>query len=133
MKIFVSLIFITLLSMQHLQSQTPYQVVEQQLEAYNNGDIDQFMAVFSTEIELWTLGEPSPRAIGHEEVRKIYAQLFEQSPELFSEVITRSVIGNKVIDYERISGRQGGELLFLVMIYEVKEGKIIRATAIREN
>jgi hypothetical protein len=114
-------------------AQTPEQVVQLQLEAYNAGDIDKFMSVFSDDIELWTLGEAQPWAKGKDAVTAIYAKLFENSPELHSEIITRTVIGNKVIDYERITGRNGGDVLYLVMIYEVRDGKIFRATAVREN
>ena len=114
-------------------SQDSTEVVEQQLKAYNARDIDAFMAVFHPEIEVWTLGAGSPTVTGWEQVKVLYADLFEQSPELHSKVLNRSVIGNKVIDYERISGRRGAEEdVFLVMIYEVVDGKIRRAWAVRE-
>lgn len=114
-------------------AQEPEKVVQLQLEAYNSRNIDSFMAVFHKDIELWTLGAESPSAVGWEKVKGIYQELFEISPELRSTVINRSIIGNKVIDYEKIQGRRGNqEDLFLVMIYEVEEGKIRRAWAVRE-
>ncbi len=128
-------LFFTILAisfMNRIFSQTPEQVVQRQLEAYNEGNIDKFMAVFSDDIELWTLGESQPWSKGHEAVKAVYANLFKNSPDLHSVVMNRSVIGNKVIDYERITGRNGGEVLYLVMIYEVRDGKIFRATAVRE-
>jgi len=125
---------LTLLLMSHVTfSQTAEQVVQQQLEAYNARDIDAFMKVFHPEIELWTLGATSPSVSGWEAVGKVYKDLFDQSPDLHSIVINRSIIGNKVIDYERIFGRKGSlEDVFLVMVYEVEEGLIRRAWAIRE-
>jgi hypothetical protein len=109
------------------------QIVQLQLEAYNARNIDSFMAVFHQDIEIWTLGADAPSAVGWEKVKGIYQELFEHSPELHSTVINRSVIGNKVLDYEKISGRKGAkEDIFLMMIYEVEEGKIRRAWAIRE-
>jgi hypothetical protein len=129
---FFAIILVTSL-MNTTFAQTPEQVVQLQLEAYNEGDIDKFMSVFSDDIELWTLGEDQPWAKGKDAVTAVYAKLFENSPELHSEIITRTVIGNKVIDYERITGRNGGNVLYLVMIYEVRDGKIFRATAVREN
>jgi hypothetical protein len=114
-------------------SQSADQIVQQQLEAYNARNIDDFMAVFHQDIEIWTLGADSPTVVGWEKVKGIYQELFLLSPELHSKVLNRSVIGNRVIDYERISGRKGSkEDLFLVMIYEVEEGKIRRAWAVRE-
>jgi len=120
-------------SMSFLFSQSAEHVVQQQLEAYNARNIDAFMAVFHADIELWTLGAAAPNAVGWEKVKTVYADLFEQSPELHSKVLNRSVIGNKVIDYEQISGRKGvKEDLFLIMVYEVKDGKIWKAWAVRE-
>ena len=119
--------------MSSIFAQSPEQVVQLQLEAYNEGDIDKFMSVFSEDIQLWTLGESQPWSKGMDSVRSVYANLFENSPNLHSVVMTRSIIGNKVIDYERITGRNGGKVLYLVMIYEVRDGKIFRATAVREN
>jgi hypothetical protein len=119
--------------MSFLFSQSAEHVVQQQLEAYNARNIDAFMAVFHADIELWTLGSAAPNSVGWEKVKTVYADLFEQSPELHSKVLNRSVIGNKVIDYEQISGRKGvKEDLFLVMVYEVKDGKIWKAWAVRE-
>jgi hypothetical protein len=125
-------IFISLFSFM-TYSQTVDQVVQQQLEAYNRRDIDEFMAVFHIDVELWTLGSEAPNAVGWEDVKKLYADLFTISPELNSTVLNRSVIGNKVIDYERISGRKGtSEDVFLIMIYEIKDGLIWKAWAVRE-
>lgn len=130
------LLFIFLLSCySYTYSQTPRSVVQKQLEAYNQHDIDAFMEVFSEDIELWTLGDTIPSVKGFAPVKKIYSDLFDRSPGLFSEVINRTTIGNKVIDYEKITGRSGNskeQTLYLIMIYEVKDGKIFRATAVRE-
>ena len=128
-------IIISVLSMNIFfsMSQSADQVVQQQLDAYNSRNIDAFMALFHSDIEIWTLGADTPSFVGWEKVKEMYWELFEQSPELHSNVLNRSVIGNRVIDYERISGRKGSsEDIFLVMIYEVEEGKIRRAWALRE-
>lgn len=108
-------------------------VVQQQLEAYNAKDIDVFMKVFSSDVAIYNFGEDKALAKGKDEVRAVYFKLFKNSPNLHSLVINRSVIGNKVIDYELISGRQGyDEMLKLVAIYEVKNELITKATFIRE-
>ena len=110
---------------------TPEAVVEAQLQAYNARDIDAFMATMHPEVELFAIGDPTPRASGAEAVRKVYAALFEKSPDLHSELVHRAVIGNRIVDHERITGRQGGEVLELVMVYEVEDGGIRRAWSIR--
>lgn len=116
------------------QNILPEQVVQVQLEAYNEGDIDKFMSVFHQEAELWNLGDEKPIAEGWENLKAIYSNLFEKSPNLHSEVINRTKIGNKIIDYEKITGRNNSnEALFLIMIYEIKDEKIYRAFSVREK
>lgn len=112
--------------------QSPREVVQDQLEAYNAKDIDAFMKVFAEDAALYRYGIDAPSAIGAKELREIYSEMFNESPDLYSEVINRTVIGNKVIDYEMITGRKGQkQALMLVMIYQVENGKILRATSVR--
>jgi len=76
----------------------------------------------------------SPLVKGKKEVRKIYQALFDASPNLFSKIIKRITFDNKVIDHESISGRMGKEeLVEMVLIYEVKDEKIIKITAIKKE
>ncbi|MGF1563948.1 MAG: nuclear transport factor 2 family protein [Flavobacteriales bacterium] len=111
----------------------PREVVQAQLDAYNAGDIDAFLAVFAEDAKLYRLGNDEPFAAGKVQLRTLYGKLFENSPDLHSEVTTRTVIGNRVIDYERITGRNGqAEPWFIVMIYEVEEGLIRRAWSLSE-
>jgi hypothetical protein len=125
--------FVCLFAIQSTFSQTADQVVQQQLEAYNARNIDSFMTCFHPDITFWTLGEDAPSAQGFEAVKTVFSELFKLSPDLHSTVLNRSVIGSKVIDYERIQGRKGVKTdVLLVMIYEVKDGKIWRAWAVRE-
>lgn len=108
-------------------------VVQQQLEAYNAKDINAFMKVFSEDVAIFNFGEATPIAKGSTDVREVYANLFQASPDLHSKVINRTVIGNKVLDYELISGRKGNDKhLLLIAIYEIRDGLIYKATFIRE-
>jgi hypothetical protein len=110
----------------------PETTVQAQLDAYNARDIDAFMATFDPAAELFVLGEAEPKAVGRDAVRAIYAELFASSPELHSELVHRSVIGARVIDHERITGRAGSDgVLELAMVYEVGLLGIRRAWAIR--
>lgn len=114
-------------------AQSPDVIVQQQLEAYNQHDLDAFMGVFHGEASVWRLGAPKPVADGFDEVKKLYEKVFADSPNLHSTVINRTIIGNTVIDYERITGRNGGDqTLYLVMVYQIEDGKIKRAYSISE-
>lgn len=118
---------------QEKDSFSPAEITEAQLIAYNNGDIDAFMEVFHQDISIWNFGEDTPRFEGHQTVWEVYATLFENSPNLNSKVVNRTIIGDKVLDYEYITGRGGDNPpFFLIMIYEIKDNKIWKATAIRE-
>jgi hypothetical protein len=131
--LFFALLFSVTLLGQAEKENTPAEIVEAQLVAYNVGDIDAFMAVFHDDISIWNFGDEKPRVEGFEQVKNIYAQLFEASPNLHSKVVNRTIIGNKVLDYEYISGRGGDKPpFFLIMVYEIKDNKIWKATAIRE-
>jgi hypothetical protein len=129
--ILIFILFITIAPMSWSQT-FPEEVVQQQLDAYNAKDIAAFMAVFSDDVVLYSLGKTEPIASGKPAVEALYKNLFEQSPTLFSTVVNRIVLGEKVIDYEHITGRNGSEeILELVMVYVVREGKIVEAYSIR--
>jgi hypothetical protein len=72
------------------------------------------------------------RIAGSVAIRDRYAAVFANSPALHSSILKRMVIGNKVIDHERITGRMGSsDALELVLIYVVQDAKINRVTTIR--
>ena len=72
-------------------------------------------------------------ASGKPAIEKLYKELFTASPNLHSTILKRIVFDNKVIDHESIVGRKGASEVFeIVMIYEVKDGKIFKMTSIRK-
>lgn len=112
---------------------TPTQVVQRQLDAYNARDIEAFVAVFADDAELFDLGNPSPTTVGKAAVRARYQGLFDASPKLHSVVLNRTAFGHVVVDLEQISGRNGSaEVMDLMMIFEVRNGLICRAHAVRQ-
>lgn len=112
---------------------TPEQTVQNNLDFYNQRDIDGFMSLLSEHVAVYSLGEHMPSVAGSEDVRAFYQALFEQSPELHSTILKRIVIGNKVIDHESITGRNGSsDVIELVLVYEVEGQQIVKITVIRE-
>ena len=133
MKYFVFLLFINLTTMNFAQNLSTEQIVQSNLEAYNNRDLQKFMSWFSEDIELYSFSEMKLVASGKPAIEKLYKELFAASPNLHSTILKRIVFDNKVIDHESIVGRKGtSDVLELVMIYEVKEGKIFKMTTIRK-
>ena len=68
---------------------TPEITVQQQVEAYNNRDIDTFCACHHPDVELFEFGNPQPFAVGRDKIRNVYTDIFQSSPKLHSHIITR--------------------------------------------
>ena len=97
--------------------------VERQLAAYNKGDIDAYMANFAEDCVVEDgLGNVTMR--GAEEMRDRYAKLFATYPNQHCEILSRTVVGNWVLDEERITGRVEGEETRCVAVYLVEDGLI---------
>ncbi|NER18511.1 hypothetical protein GWK10_14930 [Spongiivirga citrea] len=107
---------------------SPERIVQKQLDTYNNRDIDGFMSTFFEDIRLYSFPD-SLTTEGAEATRKRYQEFFEKTPNLHSEIKNRIVIGNVVIDEEFITAND--RRYSIVAIYEVENGKIIRARFIR--
>ncbi|MCF8407437.1 MAG: nuclear transport factor 2 family protein [Crocinitomicaceae bacterium] len=131
----IYLFLFCLLSINMTQSQvikTPADVVQENLDYYNQRNIEGFMSSFPDTIALYLFGKSDPVAFGKEAIRKLYKDLFDVSPKLHSTILHRIVLGDKVIDHESIKGRKGSKKRTkLVMIYEVSGDKIVRMTVIR--
>ena len=133
MKYILFFLFLNLISMNFAQNLSTEQIVQSNLEAYNNRDLQKFMSWFSEDIELYSYSEMKLVASGKPAIEKLYKELFAASPNLHSTILKRIVFDNKVIDHESIVGRKGtNDVLEIVMIYEVKEGKIFKMTTIRK-
>jgi hypothetical protein len=111
---------------------TPTDIVQHQLAAYNARDVEAFVATYSPTITI--MCHPSGQVLieGIAELRKTYDDLFANSPNLHCEIVNRIVIGNCVIDHERVTGRGDAPPFNAVVIYEVQDGLIQRAWALRE-
>ena len=97
-------------------------VVQRQLEAYNARDIDAFVAAFAPSIRIFRMPAAEPAIVGHAKFREAYTKRFA-SAGLHAEILDRIVLGNKVIDHERIRGITDG-LVEAVAVYEVVDGLI---------
>jgi hypothetical protein len=132
-RIFLYILVSLISSSSFTQETMPSEIVQKNLDAYNAGDLSEFMKSFSDSIVLYSFEKKEPIAEGKEAIRALYQKLFEASPELHSTILHRAVIGNKVIDHESITGRKGSSVpVEMVMIYEVSEEHIVRMTVVKE-
>ena len=108
-----------------MSSDSPVDVVDRQIAAYNDGDVDAFIAEFAAEAVVTGFAdEEEPMAVGEAELRELYGQQFEAvSPG--AEVLDRIALGEYVVDHERIEQDDGKEME-AIGVYRVVDGEISR-------
>lgn len=97
-------------------------VVQRQLDAYNARDLDAFAATYSSHARLYRMPSAEPFVAGQQQLRERYRERFA-SPGLHAQILARIVLGNKVIDHERVVGIRS-EPIEAVAVYEVAGGLI---------
>ncbi len=100
---------------------TPEDLVQRQLNAYNLRNIDAFLEPYADDIEIYMFPDKL-QAKGKEAMRQGYESMFQNTPNLHCELVNRMVKGNTVIDYERV--QFGDETVEAIAIYHIENGKI---------
>jgi hypothetical protein len=98
--------------------------VKRQLLAYNARDLESFLENFAADC---LIEDGTGRRImkGHKAMRASYGKMFNSSPTLCCRVVSRVVVGNYVLDEERVTGRNGSEAEgHVVAVYRVEKGLI---------
>jgi hypothetical protein len=98
-------------------------VVQRQLEAYNARDLQRFVATYSDGIVVFRPPALEPALSGKAALSEFYRAQRFNLPALRAEIVNRMVLGNKVIDHERISGVRA-QPFEAVAVYEVVDGLI---------
>lgn len=104
--------------------ETPVHLIDRQVEAYNAGDIDAFMATYHPDIEIALLPN-APHLVGHAMVQALYLQRFSPIPRPKASILNRIIVDNFITDHERIENFEGGVIEALVT-YQVEDGLIRR-------
>ena len=113
-----------------LPSSDPETVVQRQLEAFNARDLAALLAIYADTAEMFE--HPATLlASGAAALRERFAARF-QEPNLHALLLKRIVAGNIVVDHEQVTRTfpEGPGTIELVMIYEVKDGRIAKAWSI---
>ena len=103
-------------------------VIQAQLDAFNARDIAGLMATYAPDAEQYQL-HGSLLARGHEQMRPRYLARFDE-PDLHARLVSRTVMGNVVVDLEVITRNfpDGLGTLEMLCIYEVADGLIQKAS-----
>lgn len=97
--------------------------VEAQFNAYNAHDLEAFLACFCEAFKGYRMPTESPGTVGKGALRAFYAEHRFNNPALRAELLSRTVIGNKVFDHELIYGLSP-EPLESMAVFEVEAGLI---------
>ena len=97
--------------------------MQAQLEAYNQRDLTTFVAQFSDDVCIYRPPATAPVIQGKAAFRDFYQNERFNLPNLRAEIVSRMVVGNKVVDHERISGIRD-EPFEVMVVFEVNNGLI---------
>lgn len=100
---------------------TPEDLAQRQLNAYNFRNIDAFLEPYADDVEIYMFPDKL-QSKGKEAMRQGYTQMFENIPNLHCELVNRIVLGDTVIDQERV--QMGNQIVEAIAIYHIENGKI---------
>lgn len=103
--------------------QDPAQLAQQQLEAYNNRDIDAFLEPYSDTVKIYSFPDQL-QYTGKDKMRMRYGGMFDRLTELHCNLINRIVQENTVIDQEEVTVSSDRDKIYAIAIYKVWDGKI---------
>jgi hypothetical protein len=106
------------------------QVVQQQIEYYNKQDIEGFASTYADDIKVYTFPDNTLTLSGKQVLIERYTETFKKKN--FADIRNRSIVGNKVIDWEIATSGLTGESTSLMAIYEVENNLISKVWFIRE-
>lgn len=109
---------------------SPETVIQRQLEAYSSRDVDALLAIYAGDAQMFE--HPATLvASGSAAIRERFTARFRE-PNLHAKLLNRMVMGSIVVDHEQVTRTfpDGPGQLELVMIYEVRQGRIIKAWTI---
>lgn len=108
--------------------ESPESIVQRQVNAYNARNIDAFLDTYAEDVELYNFPNEL-MSKGKNEMRKRYGPMFAATPNLYCEIVSRMVVGNKIIDQEKV--RTGNEIFRAAVVYEIQNRKIVKVTFVR--
>ena len=106
-----------------MTTRTPEQAVQHQLDAYNAHDLARFLEVYADDVVVYRLPSKVPAFSNFAQLAEFYRTERFNLPELCAELMNRMVIGNVVIDHERVHGIRDRPF-DVAASYQVVDGRI---------
>ncbi|QDO95155.1 amidohydrolase family protein [Formosa sediminum] len=104
-----------------LLQDSPADLAQRQLNAYNFRNIEAFLEPYAEDVEVYTFPN-TLKYKGKATMREIYGKLFKNVPNLHCELESRIIKGNVVIDKERV--QFGNTIKEAIAIYHIENNKI---------
>ena len=97
--------------------------VQRQLDAYNDHHLQRFVDCYTDDVQLFRPPQAEPVMSGKAAMAAHYAEHRFNRPALHAELVNRMVLGNKVVDHERITGLRD-QPFEAAVVFEVERGLI---------
>ena len=111
----------TVFTPNELLQDTPADLAQRQLNAYNFRNIEAFLEPYADDVEVYTFPN-TLKYKGKATMREIYGNMFKNIPNLHCELEGRIIKGNTVIDKERV--QVGDKIKEAIAIYHIENNKI---------
>jgi hypothetical protein len=121
--IFVFFLFFFAKSGNAQADSTAFKLVQEQLDGYNKRDIEAFLKPYADSVKVFTYPDKLEFK-GKEIMRMSYAGMFAQAKDLHCTLVSRMVLGNKVIDEESVIFQKGQPPMRAIAIYTIEKGEI---------
>lgn len=100
---------------------TTFQLIEEEVAAFNARDIEAFLETFAEDASLEGLSGSDGALVGHEAMRAHFGGRMAQ-PGLNVEILSRVTLGSWVVDHEIVHNDERS--VEQLAIYQVEDGKI---------
>ena len=111
-------------------AQTPSELAQAQLDAYNNRNLEAFLEPYSDSVKIYNFPKKLSME-GKEAMRQTYGSMFERLTDLNCELVNRMVSGNTVIDHENVLFQKDQPRRQVFAMYKIAHGKIQEVYFIR--
>ena len=101
----------------------PTDLVQAQLDAYNERDLDRFLAAYADDIRLYRPPAEEPALIGKPAFADFYRTRRFNVPGVRADLVSRQTSGHLVVDHERITGL-AAEPVEALLVFRVIGGLI---------
>ena len=112
---------------------TPADLAQRQLDAYNAGDLEAFLACYAEDCTVRAHPSGAVMMRGREAMRDRYGRLFAEHPDLHAKLLARIEHEVFAIDHEHVVGLRPDEVVYAVATYEVRGGLIRRVWFLRDE